>query len=112
MKSSFLLSLLTLAASAANAQVSYDGYKVFRVPSESEEAALDLQNVISTLELETWKQPMKAGAFADIMVPPDKLTKFESLVGDKNPIVMHEDLGSSIAEEGTFDSYQGKSAGG
>lgn len=110
MKVTYIVSALSLIASAVHAQESYSGYKVFRVPAENDEAASELQNLLSTLNLDTWKSPKKAGAFADIVVPPEKLTDFENLLGGKDRTVMHEDLGLSIADEAKFDTYQGEFA--
>ena len=108
MKVPFILSALSLVASAVHAQDSYSGYKVFRVPAENDEVASEVQNLLSTLNLDTWKSPKKAGAFADVVVPPEKLADFENLLGDKSRTVMHDDLGLSIADEAKFEPYQGE----
>lgn len=52
-------------------QVSYSGYKVVRVPIGNETS--HIVDVIERLELETWREPHEAGAFADVVVPPEKL---------------------------------------
>lgn len=109
MKSAAFVSLLATASAAITPKpVNYDGYKVFRVPAVNEAAADTLRSIISNLGLSPWKMPMAAGAFSDIVVPPSQLKAFEPLVAAFNPEVMHEDLGKSIAAEGTYAPYAGK----
>ncbi|KAK5995388.1 Metallocarboxypeptidase A-like protein [Cladobotryum mycophilum] len=111
MKSLAILSAFLATASAAAIQpprVSYDGYKVFRVPVG--EHVERVNDVASKLDLQTWKAAKKAGAFADFAVHPDKLDAFHKEVGDLKPIVMHEDLGASIAEESSLSVYAAGSA--
>lgn len=100
---SLLLSALSLAVASPYGQptpraVSYDGYQVFRVPVGLD--ASKVTEIVEKLELDTWKAPNKAGAFADIVVSPDKLQAFnEEVAGIEGIEVMHEDLGASIAAE-------------
>ncbi|KAG8156469.1 hypothetical protein KVR01_013703 [Diaporthe batatas] len=98
-----LVSALSLAVASPYGQpqpraVSYDGYQVFRVPVGLD--ASKVTEIVEKLELDTWKAPNKAGAFADIVVSPDKLQAFnEEVAGIEGIVVMHEDLGASIAAE-------------
>lgn len=99
--------LATAAAMPAEGKVSYDGYKVFRVPVMENDVPY-LQSVIQRLNLSTWKAPKK-GAFSDIQVAPNQLGAFERAMRGRSFEVMHEDLGASIADEGNFQAYAGKS---
>ncbi|POS72027.1 zinc carboxypeptidase [Diaporthe helianthi] len=98
-----LLSSLLLAIASPSVQpqpraVSYDGYRVFRVPVGLD--ASKVTEIVEKLELDTWKAPNKAGAFADVVVSPDKLQAFnDEVAGIEGIEVMHEDLGASIAAE-------------
>ena len=97
-----LLSTLSLAIASPYIhqprQVSYDGYQVFRVPVGLD--ASKVTEIVEKLQLDTWKAPNKAGAFADVVVSPDKLQAFnEEVAGIEGIEVMHEDLGASIAAE-------------
>lgn len=96
-----LLSALSLAVASPTIHsrtVSYDGYQVFRVPVGLD--ASKVTEIVEKLELDTWKAPNKAGAFADVVVSPEKLQAFNDEVADIEGIeVMHEDLGASIAAE-------------
>lgn len=99
--------LATASAAAVNQKVSYDGYKVFRVPSATKAHAEKLQKVTADLGLQPWEAPFKSGTYSDVAVPPSQLAKFQELIGEMNPIVMHENLGQSIAEESTHSIYAG-----
>lgn len=56
--------------------------------------------LIDDLGLDTWKSIKKAGAYADVVVPPEKLSAFkEQTAGIEGVEVMHEDLAKSIAAE-------------
>ncbi|KAG6364297.1 hypothetical protein INS49_005897 [Diaporthe citri] len=96
-----LLSALSLATASPYIQprqVSYDGYQVFRVPVGLD--ASKVTEIVDKLGLDTWKAPNKAGAFADIVVSPEKLQAFnDEVAGIEGIEVMHEDLGASIAAE-------------
>lgn len=84
-------------------RVSYDGYKVFRVSVGKEVAKVN--DIVSSLGLTTWKGAPRAGAFADIVVPPTKLEAFADKVVGMDATTMHEDLGASISEESAFQVY-------
>ena len=103
-----LSAFLSLAAGAAvvKSKVTYDGYQVVRVPVKNQVAKVN--NVISKLGLTTWKGAPRAGAFADIVVPPSKIDAFNSEIAGMDTITMHEDLGASISEESNFHVYAGK----
>lgn len=96
-----LLSALSLAVASPTIHsrtVSYDGYQVFRVPVGLD--ASRVTEIVEKLELDTWKAPNKAGAFADVVVSPEKLQAFnDEVAGIEGIEVMHEDLGASIAAE-------------
>lgn len=111
MKSLAVLSTTIAAASAAavagasSQRVSYDGTKVFRVSVGDE---VDRVNgVINKLQLNTWKGVPRAGALADIVVPPEQVDEFNAEISGLNVTTMHEDLGLSIADESSFSVYAG-----
>ncbi|KAK3322993.1 carboxypeptidase A2 [Apodospora peruviana] len=112
MKYSLSLSVVPLLLSVASAAVagrpkpefkSYDGYKVFRVPVGSD--ASKVSGIVNKLGLTTWKGAPRAGAFADIVVPPTELAAFSKEIAGMDAVTMHDDLGASIAEESTFQTY-------
>jgi hypothetical protein len=102
---SIYFSVVSAAAVAKPEKVSYDGYKVVRVAVGDQLAKIN--DVVSSLGLATWKGAPRAGAFADIVVPPTKLGAFTEKVAGLDVLTMHEDLGASIAEESTFHTYAG-----
>jgi murein tripeptide amidase MpaA len=91
------------AAAVPAAPVSYDGYKVFRVPVGESAAPIDA--VIEKLDLQTWEYSRKPGSFADLVVSPEKLDLFEKEAANLGAVTMHEDLGVSIAEESAMDAF-------
>lgn len=103
MRSSALLSLTFSLGALSNPllterQVSYDGFGVYRVPVGDD--AAQVTSLVADLELETWKSLNKPGAYADVVVPPEKLAAFqERVAGIAGVEVMHADLGVSIAAE-------------
>lgn len=99
------LSLASAAAVTKPERVSYDGYKVFRVAVGDQVAKVN--DVVSSLGLSTWKGAPRAGAFADIVVPPTKIDAFNGKIIGLDTVTMHEDLGASIAEESNFHTYAG-----
>jgi hypothetical protein len=99
------LSLASAATVAKPQKVSYDGYKVFRVSVGDQVAKVN--DVVSSLGLTTWKGAPKAGAFADIVVPPTKIDAFADRIAGLDATTMHDDLGASIAEESNFHVYAG-----
>jgi Carboxypeptidase activation peptide len=104
-----LLSVLVALASAAVLQppkVSYDGYKVFRLAVGDEVSKVDA--IISKLNLKTWTGAPRAGAFADLVVPPSQIDAFINETVGMDIITMHEDLGASIANESSFQVYAGE----
>lgn len=107
--STVFLSLLAGASAAATEPViNYDGYKVFRVPVATEEFGATLDKLSSSLGLSVWKNAYGPGDHADIAVPPSVLSAFQrKAAGLTNLEVMHENLGQSIAEESTFQAYDG-----
>ncbi|KAH8904959.1 zinc carboxypeptidase [Coniochaeta sp. PMI_546] len=100
--------LASAAAVAKPEKVSYDGYKVFRVAVGTQVAKIN--DVVSSLGLTTWKGAPRAGAFADIVVPPTKIDAFADKIAGLTAVTMHEDLGASIAEESNFHTYAAGSA--
>ena len=106
MKAVSVLSALAASAAAVSVpaqSVSYDGYKVFRVDTGNQVDRIN--DIVAKLALKTWKGAPRAGAAADIVVPPSALLEFKSAISGLNAITMHEDLGASIAEEGSFSTY-------
>lgn len=100
------LPLLTsiLASTAASAAVtglsdtedepiSYDGFKVFRLPTHGHPATVEEK--LKSITFEQWNHDVDR--HLDVVVAPDQLDAFEALGLDFH--VMHEDLGSSIAAE-------------
>nr|XP_036574262.1 zinc carboxypeptidase [Colletotrichum truncatum]XP_036587701.1 zinc carboxypeptidase [Colletotrichum truncatum]KAF6780666.1 zinc carboxypeptidase [Colletotrichum truncatum]KAF6798643.1 zinc carboxypeptidase [Colletotrichum truncatum] len=109
MKSLAAVSAIVSAVSAASVAagsakpVSYDGTKVFRVSVGDEVDRVN--NIVSKLQLSTWKGAPRAGALADIVVPPSEVDAFKAEVVGLNVTTMHEDLGASIADESSFQLY-------
>ncbi|KAL2195240.1 carboxypeptidase [Corynascus similis CBS 632.67] len=113
MKYNFLVSSAVLAlASAAAAQApqrrSYDGYKVVRLTVGQDVAKVN--GIIDRLGLTTWKGKPRAGAAADIVIPPSQADAFVAETTGMEAVTMHEDLGASIAQESTFHIYAAGSA--
>ncbi|KAF9869950.1 hypothetical protein CkaCkLH20_12559 [Colletotrichum karsti] len=109
MRSLAALSTIVAAASAASVaagsakRVSYDGTKVFRVSVGDEVDRVN--DIVSKLQLTTWKGAPRAGAMADIVVPPTEVEAFNAEIAGLNVTTMHEDLGASIADESGFQVY-------
>ena len=103
-----LSALCTLAAGVAleSRRVSYDGYKVVRLAVGSD--ASKVNEIVDRLQLTTWKGKPRAGAFADIVVPPSQIGAFDAATAGMEAQVMHNDLGLSIADESNFATYAGK----
>lgn len=95
----FVLRLLSLAplalASVLPRQdaVNYDGYRVYRVATAGQDAAV--LDALSALDYEQWSH--KASDYIDLSVASDMIETFEALGLDYQ--VMHADLGADIAEE-------------
>ncbi|KAG8416118.1 hypothetical protein J3459_013780 [Metarhizium acridum] len=100
--------LAPAAAVAVDSTVSYDGHKVFRVPVADDGSLI--QGVIDRLQLSPWQPPTRKGAFADIQVAPSQLEEFQKAMQGQDLITMHDDLGKSITQEGTFMTYAAGSA--
>ncbi|OLN88091.1 Metallocarboxypeptidase A-like protein [Colletotrichum chlorophyti] len=114
MKSLSAFSAIVAAASAASVaggsskRVTYDGTKVFRLSVGDE---VDRVNgIVNKLQLSTWKGAPRAGAFADIVVPPTEVAAFKAEIAGLNVTTMHEDLGAAIADESSFSLYAAGSA--
>ena len=87
--------LLGLASAIAVPQkVSYDDHKVIRVKDTAE-----VQQLIKQHSLATW---VKQNGNIDVVVPPG-VTALDGI----ETVVMHENLGESIAQEGNYDVYEG-----
>ncbi|KAF2867355.1 hypothetical protein BDV95DRAFT_598048 [Massariosphaeria phaeospora] len=98
------LAFLGLASAASVASpVSYDGWKVYRV--KVGDNAAKFSEVVSSLQLETWKGKVGSSAVVDVMVPPSSVSEFEKSADDLNAELMHDDLGLSIADETLFSVY-------
>lgn len=86
------------AAAVAEPDISYDGYKVVRLPTG---AGLDqVTRLVGDLGLETWAMTR---TFADVMVPPAKWAAFHAetaaLAGAGGAKTLYEDLGATFALE-------------
>lgn len=91
------------AAAVAEPDVSYDGYKVVRLPTG---AGLDqVTRLVGDLGLETW---VVTRTFADVMVPPAKWAAFHAETAGLGAPgaeqggqakTLYEDLGATIALE-------------
>ena len=106
----FLLGACSLLglASAATLQprkVTYDGYKVVRLPVGMD--ASKVTGIVNKLGLSTWKGAPKAGYMADIVVAPEKFDDFTKATEGMELTVMHENLGQSIAAESEFPAFSG-----
>lgn len=101
---SFLLNSLWVSLAAASVVVrspdfvSYNGYKVFRVKTGRQLAAV--QQKLSALTYDKWNHDIDR--HIDILISPDQLATFESLGLDFH--TMHENLGNSIHEESASGS--------
>jgi carboxypeptidase A4 len=102
-----LLHLLTFTSTAlaiaTQTNVNYDGYQVFRLKADEHNIG-KINDIVSSLNLETWKSSAKIG-IADIVVPPHQVENFLRTTEDFQRQVMHTDLGASIAEESQFNEY-------
>ena len=96
MKSVLFLSALLgcVSAIAVPQKVSYDNHKVVRVEDNPE-----VQQFIKQYSLATW---VKQNGKIDVVVPPG-VTALDGM----DMVVMHENLGDSIAKEANYDAYQG-----
>jgi carboxypeptidase A4 len=107
-----LLQLLTFTSTAlaiaTETSVNYDGYQVFRLKADENNIG-KINDIVSSLNLETWKNSAKIG-IADIVVPPEQVENFLRTTEDFQRQVMHSDLGASIAEESQFNEYSVEAA--
>ena len=98
-----LTTLVLLSATAIAKKVSYDGAKALRIAVG--EDVTPVLSIITELKLETWKGMANgipiAGGHVDLVVPANKVAKFEKLSKGIKVEVMHEDLGLSMAAEET-----------
>ncbi|KAH7020770.1 uncharacterized protein B0I36DRAFT_252034 [Microdochium trichocladiopsis] len=94
---------LVSAAALQPRKVSYDGFKVVRVPVGMD--ASKVTDIVSQLGLSTWKGAPQAGRFADIVVAPEKFDAFTKATQGMEVSVMHENLGESIAQESEFPDF-------
>lgn len=76
----------------------YDGFGVFRLPVGNDTGRV--AGIVEDLGLEVWKSFKKPGAYADVVVPPEKLAAFQEQIASLEGVeVMHENLAISIAAE-------------
>lgn len=101
-----LASLGFASAASVTKKVSYDDWKVYRVNVGSNAAKFG--DVMSRLQLETWKGKPASSDVVDVMVPPSQIADFESSTAGIETRVMHENLGLSIADEQSFGVYAGR----
>ncbi|RCI15910.1 hypothetical protein L249_1762 [Ophiocordyceps polyrhachis-furcata BCC 54312] len=115
MKSSTMLSCLLAAAAtwattaaAEEIKMSFDGFKVYRVPVGAKVGHVN--SVAKDLGLDFWQPAFREGVFADVEVPPGKVTAFLAAMQGFELFVMHEDLGKSMDVEAAFAVYADGSA--
>jgi len=101
-----LASLGLASAVSVTTKVSYDDWKVYRVNVGSNKAKFG--DVVSKLQLETWKGKPTSSDVVDVMVPPSQISEFESSTVGIETRIMHDNLGLSIADEEGFDVYAGR----
>jgi hypothetical protein len=122
-----LVGVLSVATtSAANPSASdrlaapYAGIKVLRVPTgPSKKSLKELEQLIESLQLESWTTVPQVNSHVDLQVPADLydefLTAVQGIIANSgargsgvNIEVMHEDLATSIAEEtkGMFNTVR------
>ncbi|TVY81002.1 Metallocarboxypeptidase A-like protein [Lachnellula suecica] len=110
MRSQILPVILGLNTATGFAKVSYDGAKAMRIPTG--EDVTPLLDIINKLSLPTWKGIANgvpvANSHVDLVVPAEQVDEFNKLMGSMPVEVMHEDLGASIADEGTMAAYAGE----
>lgn len=89
--------IFALASAAAlrprEEKIDYDGFKVYRITTGDNLAAV--QEQLSDFALQPWN--IDVAHFMDVAVSPDQIEKFEALKLDTS--VMHEDLGADIKAE-------------
>ncbi|KAI0976328.1 hypothetical protein F4678DRAFT_416682 [Xylaria arbuscula] len=107
----FLRTALFIAPLAAGVQidrrgqVTYDGYKVFRVLTNSDPAEFEAQlESLSAIELSRNRGHTDVHHF-DIAVPPENLDAFDALNYEAKTLT--EDLGANIALEGELQPFPG-----
>lgn len=88
----FLLGLAS--AIAVSQKVSYADYRVVRVKNSAE-----VEQLIKQHSLATWE---KQNGNVDVVIPPG-VTALDGL----ETLVMHDNLGESIAKEADYDTYEG-----
>lgn len=81
----------------ADESISYDGYKVLRIATGSDLAAIEEK--LASFSAEPWNRDISQ--HIDIALGPDQLADFEAL--GLNVTVMHEDLGADIAAESVVE---------
>jgi len=98
-------SLGLASAASVTKKVSYDDWKVYRVNVNSNAAKVN--EVVNKFQLELWKGKPDESSVVDVMVPPSQVNDFEASTADVETKLMHDNLGSSIADEETFGVYAG-----
>lgn len=109
MKSLALLPILALLTSI-DAAVDYSGHQAIRLFTNSD--VTQVKAAIDTLSLATWKGVTaegtpKANSQVDLVVPAESIASFQNLTQGLQREVLHEDLGSSIADEGRMVAFAG-----
>ncbi|KAI0199895.1 hypothetical protein F4808DRAFT_194977 [Astrocystis sublimbata] len=107
----FLRAVLSIAPLVAGVQLDrrgrevYDGYKVFRVVTESDTADFEAHlESLSAIELSRNRGHIDTQHF-DIAVPPESLDAFDALKYQAETLT--EDLGADIALEGELQPFPG-----
>jgi len=94
-----IASLGLVSAATVAKKVRYDDWQVFRVHGDSNNAKFN--QVVGKLKLEVWKGKPASGDIVDVMVPPTQVSDFKSSTKDMQIQLMHANLGTAIANEGS-----------
>ncbi|KAF2763149.1 hypothetical protein EJ05DRAFT_27593 [Pseudovirgaria hyperparasitica] len=98
-----VISSLALASAVVVPRAAkYDGYQVVRLEVGKE--ASHVNDVISKLQLETWK-PAREDALADVVIPPGVQEAFKAATAHLPSVVMYENLGEAITNETIVSTY-------
>ncbi|EKG09239.1 Peptidase M14 carboxypeptidase A [Macrophomina phaseolina MS6] len=104
---SFTFLTLASAITTNTKKVDYDGWTVHRINVSSNGARLS--ELITKLELQTWKGHPETSKIVDVAVSPAALQDFQSSTQEWDTKLMHLNLGESIAVEADFPVYAAKS---
>ena len=97
--------LWSLAAADEEEKVSYDNYQVVRVSIEDQVELVE--GLIESLDLPTWGGALRENRRVDVVLPPENQEEFFGAIEaeDLEYVILHEDLGESIAEQEEYPPY-------